>query len=466
MKHALLFGFFIFSLSTPSFSQSMKMGDPLPANAFVELAKLINPTVVNISTSTMPRGRGLQRDPFLDMLERFYGVPITPPQARPQQALGTGFIIRDDGLIVTNNHVIAGADKINVQLDEDSDKFYEATLIGSDERTDIALIKISRKEKFKFAKLGSSKDVQVGEWVAAFGNPFGNGHTMTKGIISAKGRDISELNRFPLLQTDTPINPGNSGGPLVNLKGEVIGVNSAIDARAQGIGFAIPIDEVKNIIPQLEKYGSVSTGYMGVGLDDLNPRSAAYLGLKDLSGALIVHVEKGSAADKAGIRPYDVVTEFNGKKVTNSFDLRNAVADTDSGKNVKVQVIREGKTKTLNIKLGERPKQARVRSTPKKQYIGQKAPYELGFTVSDANETLTEDFSIPEEYQSKPVIIDVSPGTPAAFIGLQPGDIIIDVNRKNVRGAKEVLQSLKKGSNTLRVARPGMGVRIIVIDSQ
>ncbi|MGZ5280192.1 MAG: trypsin-like peptidase domain-containing protein, partial [Pseudobdellovibrionaceae bacterium] len=208
-----------------SIAPQLKFGDPLPANAFVELAKMINPAVVNISTSTTPKmprgGRGGMggRDPFLDMLQEFYGFRAGPQgqmqNPKPQTALGTGFIIRDDGLIVTNNHVIAGADKIQVQLSE-NEKTYEAKLIGSDERTDLALIKIITKDKLPTVQLGSSKDLEVGEWVAAFGNPLGQGHTMTKGIISAKGRAIGEINKFPLIQTDTPINPGNSGGPLVN----------------------------------------------------------------------------------------------------------------------------------------------------------------------------------------------------------------------------------------------------------
>jgi serine protease Do len=209
--------------------------------------------------------------------------------------LGTGFIIRDDGLIVTNNHVIAGADIINVQLSEGSKETYEATLVGRDERTDIALIKIKPKEKLPVAVLGSSKDLEVGEWVAAFGNPFGHGHSMTKGIVSSKGRDITEINKFPLIQTDASINPGNSGGPLVNTKGLVVGVNSAIDARAQGIGFAIPIDEVKAIIPQLESKGRIARGYLGLFLGDLDPEAAEYLGLGDQRGAVVTQMDPRSS---------------------------------------------------------------------------------------------------------------------------------------------------------------------------
>jgi len=223
----------------------------------------------------------MYRDPFFDMLEQMYGFRGQPqPQnntPRPH-SLGTGFLIREDGLIVTNNHVIAGADEIEVQIEEKSDKMYQAKIIGSDERTDIALIKIEGKN-FPSVSLGSSSDLQVGEWVAAFGNPFGQGHTLTKGIVSAKGRNLSEINRFPMIQTDTPINPGNSGGPLVNSRGQVIGVNAAIDPRAQGMGFAIPIDEVKKLLPQLEKSGHLRKGFLGIQLGDLDPQAAMQLDL-------------------------------------------------------------------------------------------------------------------------------------------------------------------------------------------
>jgi serine protease Do len=450
----------VFSLGFPSslWAQkpvSLKFGDPLPANAFVELARVVNPAVVNISTSILPKRMGRPyRDPFLDMLEQFYGYRMQPQQIRPQTSLGTGFVIREDGLILTNNHVIAGADKIQVQFEEKNGKFYDAKVIGSDDRTDIALIKIEGKG-FPTVQLGSSKDLEVGEWVAAFGNPFGNGHTMTKGIISAKGRDIGEINKFPLLQTDAPINPGNSGGPLVNMKGLVIGVNSAIDARAQGIGFAIPIDEVKNILPQLEKSGHIRKGYLGVGLADLDPQAAMALGLEDLEGAVIAQVEPGGPAAKGGMQPYDVVTEFNGRKIHNSSELRDAVADADIGGDAKVKVVREGKKKTLTVKVAERPDLAKVKP-PKtvQKSLGLQAPYDFGFAVTDANPDVRKEFNIDEDV-NRPIVTDVLPGTVAARAGLLPGDIILDVNRKEVSSAQDVLKNLKKGSNTLRVARQG-----------
>lgn len=353
------------SKNLPTTAPTLKLSEPLPANLFIELAKALNPAVVNISTSVIPQGRQY-RDPMLDMLEQFYGLQPNDPrldkQSRKQitkprrMGLGTGFIVREDGLIITNAHVIQGADIIEVQLTENSEKQYTAEIVGFDERTDIALIKIKPDTKLTTVTFGSSDEAQVGEWVAAFGNPFGHGHSMTKGIISSKGRDIAEVNRLPLIQTDASINPGNSGGPLVNSKGLVIGVNSAIDARAQGIGFAIPIDEVKKIIPQLESRGSIRKGYLGVQLGDINEQAAAQLGMDEFFGAAVMSIgDNDSPAKKGGLKPYDLITEFNGKKIRNSRDLSDLVAATEPGKKVKFKLLREEKNLNLDIMIGERP---------------------------------------------------------------------------------------------------------------
>jgi len=454
---ALSFLFLTFTLS-PAGAQkeapTLKLGEPLPANLFVELAKAINPAVVNISTKVRPRQQMYGRDPFLDMMEQLYGIR---PQRQDQNSaprpygLGTGFIIREDGLIVTNNHVIAKADEIDVQIDEKSEKFYHAKVVGSDERTDIALIKIEGKG-FPAASLGSSADLQVGEWVAAFGNPFGQGHTMTKGIVSAKGRDLSEINRFPLIQTDAPINPGNSGGPLVNSRGQVIGVNSAIDPRAQGIGFAIPIDEVKALLPQLEKLGRVRKGYMGVQLGELDQDAAAQLGLKDLDGAFVAGVGEGTPADRAGLRAYDVITEFNGKKIHSANELRDTVAGTPIGTQVTMKIIREGKSLALKASVTDTPDKVQFNARPARRAGAQPAPLNLGFTVMDANSQLRQQFQLDEDV-NRPIVVDVQNGSPAATAGLLPGDVVLDVNRKDVGKASEVQKLLHKGSNTLRLAR-------------
>jgi serine protease Do len=462
MKKFLIF-FLAVAVSGPIHAQTLpkdppklNLSAPLPGNLFVELGKAINPAVVNISTSVVPKGGGPRgRDPMLDMLEQLYGFRMQQPQQQQQQGprqmgLGTGFIIREDGLIVTNNHVIAGADIINVQLSEGSKEVFEATLVGSDERTDIALIKIKPKGKLPVAVLGSSKDLEVGEWVAAFGNPFGHGHSMSKGIVSSKGRDISEINKIPLIQTDASINPGNSGGPLVNTKGLVVGVNSAIDARAQGIGFAIPIDEVKVLIPQLEQKGRIARGYIGALLGDLDPEAAAYLGI-DQNGAVITQLDPRGPAAKAGLRIYDIVTEFNGKNIESSLSLIDAVSDAPIGKSATVKLIRDRKPVTVSMVVSERPDERVKKVTPKK-YEGQKAPLDLGFTITDPNPTLRNEWGLPDDL-NQPIVIETDRNSPAAKSGLRVGDVILDVNKQAVANSKDVIKLLKKGANTLRIAR-------------
>lgn len=441
---------------------TLKLGSPLPENLFVELARVINPAVVNISTSTTPKGR-MMNDPMLELLEQFYGQRFDLPKAQPQTALGTGFIIREDGLIITNNHVIDGADVIQVQLTEGSQKEFKAEVIGRDSRTDIALIKITTKQKLPIAPLGTSADVEVGEWVAAFGNPYGHGHTMTKGIISAKGREIGELNRFPFLQTDASINPGNSGGPLVNSKGLVIGVNSAIDARAQGIGFAIPIDDVKNVIKDLEANGHVRQGYIGVGLDELNPRAAAHLGIKKDEGVIITQVVPGSPADKSGIETYDVVAEFNGKKINTVVEFMNAVAGSPIGQPSKIKILRDNKEKILDITVAERPENKKAAANKAQKVKGQETPFNLGFKMTAVDKAIIKEWNISEELTGLPVVTEVASGSPAAYAGLRPGDVIYDVNKKRVRSVGEATKALLKGTNTLRIQRDG-GMGFIILE--
>jgi serine protease Do len=445
----------------PTFPK-LKDTDPLPAGLFINLAKVVNPAVVNIYTtygmpdSRMYGGGDPYRDPFFDLFEQFMG----PGRGQPQQSLGTGFIIREDGLIVTNNHVVDRADIIKVQLEEGAKQDFEARLIGKDSRSDIALIKIDAKRKLPFLKMGSSSEVQVGEWVAAFGNPYGYGHTMTKGIISAVNREIDELNLFPFMQTDASINPGNSGGPLVNTQGLVIGVNAAIDARAQGIGFVIPIDNVKSILPELEKSGSIQRGFIGVQMTDIDPERAEASGLKNTEGALIMQVVPGKAAEKAGVQPWDLIVEFDGKKVTSTRDLSKLAATTPVGKKVPMKVIRNGKEKSLTLTMGsslepsDRPAKVAGKSGSKGFQGLQKAPYGVGFAVVDYTAQLADEYGLPNLRQPHPVIISVQPNSESARAGLAPGDIIMDVNRREVSKAKDVVRNLKRGTiNILRVLK-------------
>ncbi len=442
----------------------LRLSDPLPANLFTELARVTNPTVVNISTSQQPRPMRrdprMPRDPFFDFFEQF--MQPSMPQRRPAQALGSGFIIRKDGLIITNNHVIDRADVIQVQLNDQRDELFEAKVVGRDARTDIALIKISVPRELPVAPLGNSSDLQVGEWVAAFGNPYGHGHTMTKGIISAIGREIDEINLFPFLQTDASINPGNSGGPLVDSRGLVIGVNTAIDARAQGIGFAIPIDFVKDILEPLESEGRVRRGFLGVQMTPVTEDSAKAYNLPQKEGALVVQVVPDSPAAKAGIEAYDLIVEFNGRTVSSPSDLTRAVAATAVNQRVEIKLIRSGQTRTLNVRVGEHPQEvAETPAAPGSSYEGQKAPFELGFKVADHSRRLSQELNLPRLSDPKPIVIEVEPNSPAARSGLSVGDIILDVNRTPVRRATDVLRHLKKDQrNGLRILR---GQRVILI---
>ena len=454
---------------------ALKLGEPLPANLFVELAKAINPSVVNISTSVIPRGRQRYRDPMLEMLEQFYGYQEDPrlqqqPGKPMRMGLGTGFIIREDGLIVTNNHVIEGADLIEVQLTENSDKQYKAEVIGRDSRTDIALIKIKPDAKLTAAALGSSDEAQVGEWVAAFGNPYGHGHTMTKGIISSKGRSIEEINKFPLIQTDASINPGNSGGPLVNSKGFVIGVNSAIDARAQGIGFAIPIDEVKKVIPILEKNGSIRKGYIGIAPGDIDERAAEAMGMDEYHGAAILGLGIGPAK-KAGLKVYDIIEEINGKKIRDARDLMNTVADTDPGTKVKLKVLRGEKTINVDLTITERPDEKKLvqdyadneqPAQSEKPSSNTNTPFKLGIKISDMTDTLQQDYNL-EASVKNPIITWIDRDSIASRIGLRVGDVILSLNKVEPTSAQQAIKALKKGTNNIRVAR-GHGITAITFD--
>lgn len=275
---------------------------------------------------------------------------------------------------------------------------------------------------------------------------------MTKGIVSSKGRDISEINKIPLIQTDASINPGNSGGPLVNTKGQVIGVNSAIDARAQGIGFAIPIDEVKAILPMLESKGRIARGYIGAVLGDLDPEAAEYLGLGEVRGAVITNLDQKGPAFKAGFKIYDIVTEFNGKTIKTSLDLMDAVSDSSIGKPAKAKIIRNNKPITLTVTVAERADDRRAQRERTKSYAGQKAPFNLGFTVIDPTEELRKEWALSDD-MNQPVVIETERGSVASKAGLRVGDVILDVNKVPVSNAKEILTNLKKGTNTLRIAR-------------
>lgn len=465
----------LFAMATPTQAKLPKVvaGQPLPSDIFVELSKKINPTVVNISTRTEPkylnRRNGQYMDPMEELLRQFFGGGrggLQMPQSRPH-SLGTGFIIRKDGLILTNAHVISQADIIDVQLTEKDEKSYTAKVIGKDTKTDIALIKIEAPFDLPVATLGESASLQVGEWVTAFGNPFGHGHTVTKGIVSAIGRDLEDINLLPFIQTDASINPGNSGGPLVNLKGEVIGVNTAIDARAQGIGFAIPIDEVKSLISQLEKNGEVKRGFLGVQMQSMNPAIAANLGSKQKTGALIVNVINGSAASKAGLKAYDIIVKFNGRKIKDTGDLSRSVSSAPLNKKSRIDIIRNNRSKSLYAHLGTEQKPYAKKVQKKRPQTspaqGDFALKTYGFKIDNLNSKIKRDFEINKTGKHKAVITRVVGYSKASQAGLRAGDVIYEINRKPIFTAQDAESLLKKPNQTSLLIRLKRGKNFLLV---
>jgi serine protease Do len=423
----------------------------IPAN-FSELAKTTSPAVVNIRTVKTVKGGGRvfkhfqgpfgKDDPFSDFFEKFFGE--IPEHDYKQRSLGSGFIIDKEGFIVTNNHVIEGADKIRVKLA--NGKEFDAEFFGRDPKTDIALIKIKTKNGLPPVTFGDSDALAVGDWVLAIGSPFGLEHTVTAGIVSAKGRVIGSGPYDDFIQTDASINPGNSGGPLIDMEGKVVGINTAIIAGGQGIGFAIPINMARNIIEQLKKHGHVTRGWLGVSIQDLTPELAEYYGVKDGKGALIGEVFKGDPADKAGIEPKDIIVEVNGKKINDSRDLSRLIADVAVGNKIKIKIIRNGKEKVLYAVITKR--------TEDKEQVAAKEPgaeSDFGITVSDITPEIADHYGI-EDTQGV-VIVKIDPDSKGAESGLRNGDVIKEINRKSVRNVKEYRKRLNelKSEKKLRI---------------
>jgi serine protease Do len=424
---------------------------------FVNLSKQLSPIVVNVSTTQVSQGGGGQgfespfgggeEDPFGDFWRRFFGGP-SPRGPFRQKSLGSGFIIDKDGSILTNHHVVDNAQKIIVKLADERE--FEAKVIGKDPKTDVAVIKINAKDNFPVAALGDSDQLEVGEWVMAIGNPFGLDNTVTSGIVSAKGRHIGgPYDNF--IQTDASINPGNSGGPLINLRGEVVGINSAIYSRSGGnigIGFAIPINLVKELLPQLKGKGKVTRGYLGVLIQKVTPEIAESLGMDRPRGALVADVTKGGPAETAGIKVGDVITEFDGKEIKDSNELPIVVARTAVDKKVSVKLVRDKKEITLTIPVGEMKDEEVVVSTAEKG--------ELGLTVQQVTPQVAESLGL--ERAEGVVITAVEPGSPADDAGLRRGDIILEVDRKPVRKVpdfRKAVGEVKKGKGALFLVRRG-----------
>lgn len=411
---------------------------------FVPLAKNAGPAVVNISTEREVVGRmGGMFEGMPPGMERFFEQfgPFQGQQGpRTRNALGSGFIISSDGYIVTNNHVVEGADKIYINLEGDSSKAHslEAKLIGRDPETDIALLKVDNSKPLPVLPFGDSDRLEVGEWVVAIGNPFGLSNTVTAGILSAKGRDIHSGPFDNFLQTDASINPGNSGGPLINMDGEVIGINTAIVASGQGIGFAIPSNLAMKIVEELKEGKKVSRGWMGVAIQDVDENVAKALGLKDAQGALIGSVTKDEPADKGGLKAGDVIVRVGKNPVKNSAELLRRVAELKPGTEVTVSVMRNGKELQKSVVLGERA-QSGIRQEESKAESGMA----LGLNIRPLTREDARSLDLPADTKGL-LIVKVKPGSPAEKAGLRSGDVIRSANLNEVNNAEELRGILEK----------------------
>ncbi|HAY49326.1 MULTISPECIES: DegQ family serine endoprotease [Thalassospira] len=432
---------------------------PAP-ESFADLAEKLLPSVVNISTSQMVaerQGPDFQfppGSPFEDLFRDFMdrngqgGQGGQAPQKRRATALGSGFIISADGYIVTNNHVIDGADEISVRLHDG--ETLDAELIGRDPKTDVALLKVEPKDDLPFVKWGDSDASRIGDWAMAIGNPFGLGGTVTAGIISARNRDINQGPYDDFIQTDASINRGNSGGPLFNLDGDVIGINSAIyspSGGSVGIGFAIPSAIAQGVVDQLKEYGRTRRGWLGVHIQTVTDDIADSVGLDSATGAMVAGVSDDSPAKKAGIKQGDVILKFDGKDVESMRRLPRIVAETKIGKDVDVVIWRDGKKQTVQVELGELEEEVIAASASPSE--GDEAPAiaeasiaELGIKVANVDDALRQRYNLAEGTEGV-IVTDVSGDSYAAEKGVRPGDIIIEASHSSVTTVEDVTKAVK-----------------------
>jgi serine protease Do len=441
---------------------------PMVPASFSDLAEKVSPAVVNIRTVKTIKGKSRapgpfrgepfgEDDPMKEFFDRFFG-PETLPDFK-QRSLGSGFIIDAKGYVVTNDHVVEDADKIKVFLK--NEKEYDAKIVGRDVNTDIALIKITSQDNFPAAKLGNSDALKVGQWVVAIGNPFGLEHTVTAGIVSAKGRVIGSGPYDDFIQTDASINPGNSGGPLINLQGEVVGINTIIIAGGQGIGFAIPVNLVKEVVDQLKESGEVTRGWLGVSIQDLPPELADYFGIKDHQGVLVADVVAGDPAEAAGIRPRDIILGINGEEIKDSRALLNKVAQLDVGEIAEVSILRDGNTRVFKVKVAKRDDSKTV---ARKEPEVIKA--NLGIQVDDLTAEVAQRFNVDET--DGVIVTAVEAQGQGAEAGIHIGDIIKGINREEITTVKDyerIMKEFKKGDSiAFLIKRPNLGFLVIKLE--
>ena len=428
-------------------------------NAFVHVAATVKPSIVQITTETMLEYRywnpfGNNEDQSGNPFEHF--VPKTPEGKKPrtfkkqQRGLGSGFIIDSKGYILTNNHVIDGVDKILVKLFHDDHK-YEAEIIGTDSKTDIALIKINVKKELPVVVFGDSDNIRVGEWVMAIGNPMGLSETVTVGVISAKGRSGFGITQYEdFIQTDAAINPGNSGGPLVNIQGQVIGINTFLIApyAAQSIGFAIPINLAETVFSQLKDQGKVTRGFLGIVMQPLSEELAKLFGSEKLIGALVTEVVLDTPAAKAGIEPGDIILECDGSKIEDIRNLQMMVANLPVEKKVRILVLRDGKEITLSVKIGEMPESGTFANLTNNQAKWR------GMKVSEITDDMKRNLQIGED--KGVIVIEVVPDSPAEEASIIPGMIIKSIGRHRIQSIddyREVIQSISKNKSVAVLIR-------------
>ncbi|MFT5590406.1 MAG: serine protease Do [Bradyrhizobium sp.] len=455
----------IFSLTiSAAFVFSVQATMVMPANAataatmvtglpdFTDMVEKVGPSVVNIRTTEKVKsaagasGAGADDEEMQEFFKRFFGVPVPPRQQQPERpsrpkipgapqqdeevsrGVGSGFIISADGYVMTNAHVVEGADEVYVTLTDKRE--FKAKIIGSDKRTDVALVKIEGASLPKLA-MGDSSKVRVGEWVIAIGSPFGLDNTVTAGIVSAKARDTGDY--LALIQTDVAVNPGNSGGPLINMRGEVIGINSQIYSRSggyMGISFAVPIDEAMRVADQLKLSGKVIRGRIGVQIGELTKEVAESLGLAKAQGALVQRVESAGPADKAGVEAGDIILKFNGVNIDRSSDLPRLVGSTKPGSNSVLTIWRKGASRDLKVIVAEMESEKTAKREEKKPKVEQVANA-LGLLVSDLTDAQKKELKIDGG-----VLVDGTEGA-ALRAGLRAGDIVLRLNNTDVKDAKQ-----------------------------
>jgi len=432
---------------------------------FTKLVEENSPAVVNISTTqTISRGPAgqipnLPKDhPFRDFFDKFFNEGEAPPDTYDAQSLGSGFIISEDGYVLTNHHVVKDADQIIVRLSDRRE--FEAKVVGQDERSDLALLKIDAHD-LPVVHIGKSSDLKVGEWVLAIGSPFGFEHSVTAGIVSAKGRSLPTENYVPFIQTDVAINPGNSGGPLFNLDGEVVGINSLIYSRTggfMGLSFAIPIELAMSVSKQLRETGHVTRGWLGVLIQDVTRDLAESFDMSRPQGALVAQVVPDSPAAEAGLKAGDVIVEYNGDTIPTSGALPPMVGRTPVGKSVELTVIRNGKRRTVNVTIGQLPENAEQRALGQSERNGPEQPpspgysEQLGMTVQPLTDEERQGMDLAP---GRGVVVESVTGGPARSAGIQEGDVITMVDGKAVTSVDQ-LMSLLDG------LEPGRSVPVLV----